>query len=188
MAEMRHEKQERTAGDEPNEQASPSLRAVVYVRISDDPEGTERDVDRQEVDCRAYAVHGWEVVAVYRENDTSAFKQRTIMRVPNPHRAARDAKARAAMLRAEADELRSLPANDAARQIEAKRAEHEARQRHLPNASGYPAGRTRPAPQRLPPRRARSRPVSVQRRPLALVRPGIGQEAMAASSVECSAT
>ena len=41
------------------------LRAVVYVRISDDPESTERGVDRQEADCRAYAVaHGWEVAAV----------------------------------------------------------------------------------------------------------------------------
>lgn len=36
-------------------------------------------MDRQEADCRAYAeAHGWEVVAVFRENDTSAFKQRTI--------------------------------------------------------------------------------------------------------------
>src|SRR5690625_5540073 len=42
-------------------------------------EGTERGVDRQEADCRAYAAaRGWEVVAVFRENDTSAFKQRTI--------------------------------------------------------------------------------------------------------------
>lgn len=56
-----------------------SSRAVIYVRISDDPEGTERGVDRQEADCRAYAAaHGWEVAAVFRENDTSAFKQRTI--------------------------------------------------------------------------------------------------------------
>lgn len=47
------------------------------------------------------------------------------MRTPNPHRAARDAKNQAAMLRAEADELRSLPINDAARQIEAKRTEQE---------------------------------------------------------------
>ena len=44
-----------------------------------DPESTERGVDRQEADCRAYAAaHGWEVAAVFRENDTSAFKQRTI--------------------------------------------------------------------------------------------------------------
>ncbi|RXW33489.1 recombinase family protein [Propioniciclava flava] len=66
-------------GHEQQEQAAGPLRAVVYVRISDDPEGTERGVDRQEADCRAYATaHGWEVVAVFRENDTSAFKQRTI--------------------------------------------------------------------------------------------------------------
>ncbi|MFT4231007.1 MAG: recombinase family protein, partial [Microbacterium sp.] len=80
---MGHEKQERTVGNEPDERAtaqgSPLLWAVVYVPISDDPEGTECGVDRQEADCRAYAAaHGWEVVAVYRENDTSAFKQRTI--------------------------------------------------------------------------------------------------------------
>lgn len=68
---MGHEQQEQNTG--------PSLRAVVYVRISDDPEGSERGVDRQETDCRAYAAaHGWEVAAVFRENDTSAFKQRTI--------------------------------------------------------------------------------------------------------------
>lgn len=69
-------------GQEQQEQATgsgSSTRAVVYVRISDDPEGTERGVDRQEADCRAYAAaHGWEVAAVFRENDTSAFKQRTI--------------------------------------------------------------------------------------------------------------
>ena len=70
---MGHEQEEQATGS-----ASP-LRAVVYVRISDDPEGSERGVDRQEADCRAYAAaHGWEVVAVFRENDTSAFKQRTI--------------------------------------------------------------------------------------------------------------
>ncbi|GAB3617689.1 hypothetical protein GCM10027416_22460 [Okibacterium endophyticum] len=42
-------------GHNEQEQAAESLRAVVYVRISDDPEGTERRVDRQETDCRAYA-------------------------------------------------------------------------------------------------------------------------------------
>lgn len=69
---MGHDEQDQATGAEP-------LRAVVYVRISDDPEGSERGVDRQEADCRAYAeAHGWEVVAVFRENDTSAFKQRTI--------------------------------------------------------------------------------------------------------------
>ncbi|WOF24609.1 AAA family ATPase [Microbacterium betulae] len=47
------------------------------------------------------------------------------MRTINPNRTAQDARARAAVARAEADELRSLPANDAARRIEAKRAEQE---------------------------------------------------------------
>ncbi|MDK9294597.1 recombinase family protein [Propionibacterium freudenreichii] len=65
--------------NEQEQAAEPSQRAVVYVRISADPESTERGVDRQEADCRAYAAaHGWEVAAVFRENDTSAFKQRTI--------------------------------------------------------------------------------------------------------------
>jgi DNA invertase Pin-like site-specific DNA recombinase len=60
-------------------QVEAGLRAVLYVRISDDPSGLERGVDRQEADCRALAeAHGMGVVAVYRENDTSAFKQRTI--------------------------------------------------------------------------------------------------------------
>jgi DNA invertase Pin-like site-specific DNA recombinase len=55
-------------------------RAVLYVRISDDPEGTEKGVDRQEADCRAYAeAQGLTVAEVFRENDTSAFKQRTIV-------------------------------------------------------------------------------------------------------------
>ena len=54
-------------------------RAVLYVRISDDPEGLEKGVDRQEADCRAFAEsHGYVVERVFRENDTSAFKQRTI--------------------------------------------------------------------------------------------------------------
>jgi DNA invertase Pin-like site-specific DNA recombinase len=54
-------------------------RAVVYVRISDDPQGLERGVDRQEADCRALAGDlGLDVVSVFRENDVSAFKQRTV--------------------------------------------------------------------------------------------------------------
>ena len=70
---MGHDQQEQDT------ESASSLRAVVYVRISDDPEGTERGVDRQEADCRAYAAaRGWDVAAVFRENDTSAFKQRTI--------------------------------------------------------------------------------------------------------------
>ncbi|MDR1186115.1 MAG: recombinase family protein [Bifidobacteriaceae bacterium] len=65
--------------DDKQEQGAAPLRAVVYVRISDDPEGTERGVDRQEADCRDYAAsRGMEVAEVFRENDTSAFKQRTV--------------------------------------------------------------------------------------------------------------
>lgn len=61
-------------------QATEQLRAVVYVRISDDPEGAERGVlTGRRRTGRAYAAaHGWEVAGVFRENDTSAFKQRTI--------------------------------------------------------------------------------------------------------------
>lgn len=60
--------------------ALPQRRAVLYVRISDDPEGLEKGVDRQEQDCRAFAkAHNMAVVEVFRENDTSAFKQRTIV-------------------------------------------------------------------------------------------------------------
>lgn len=47
------------------------------------------------------------------------------MRTVNPQRAARNAFARATLARAEADELRNLPVNDAARRIEAQRAEQE---------------------------------------------------------------
>jgi site-specific DNA recombinase len=55
------------------------VRVVLYVRISSDPGGLEKGVDRQEKDCRALAaVLGWDVVRVFRENDTSAYKQKTI--------------------------------------------------------------------------------------------------------------
>lgn len=54
-------------------------RAVAYVRISSDPLGMERGVETQEEDCRRYAAaQGWSVVRVFRENDTSAFKQKTL--------------------------------------------------------------------------------------------------------------
>jgi site-specific DNA recombinase len=56
-----------------------SLRVVLYVRISSDPDGLEKGVDRQEVDCRALAKSlGWVVVRVFRENDTSAYTRKTI--------------------------------------------------------------------------------------------------------------
>ncbi len=47
------------------------------------------------------------------------------MRTTNPERDARDARARAALARAEADELRVLPISEAAQLIDAKRAEQE---------------------------------------------------------------
>ena len=55
------------------------------------------------------------------------------MRVTNPHRNARDARTRAAFTLAEADELRALPINEAARRIETKQTEHENQQRHAAN-------------------------------------------------------
>ena len=67
------------------------------------------------------------------------------MRTTNPHRDARDARAKAALTRAEADELRSLPIIDAAKRLDAKRAEQErlrqqaierAQQLHDPFAHG----------------------------------------------------
>lgn len=52
---------------------------VFYVRISDDPEGLEMGVERQEPGCRAYAESlGFEVVEGLRADDTSVFKQCTI--------------------------------------------------------------------------------------------------------------
>lgn len=53
------------------------------------------------------------------------------MRLPNPHSAARDARTHAAVLRAEADQLRNLPVNDAARLIEAKRADLDQQRRQV---------------------------------------------------------
>lgn len=49
------------------------IRCVIYVRISQDRSGEALGVERQEEDCRALAARlGWEVVAVFIENDTSA--------------------------------------------------------------------------------------------------------------------
>lgn len=52
-------------------------------------------------------------------------RDRLGMRMANPYPDARDARARAARSRAEANELRGLPITDAARRIEAKHAEQE---------------------------------------------------------------
>ncbi|WP_323099831.1 recombinase family protein [Intrasporangium sp. YIM S08009] len=49
------------------------MRAVVYVRISSDPNGKGLGVARQEKACRERAASlGWDVVAVYTDNDVSA--------------------------------------------------------------------------------------------------------------------
>ncbi len=62
--------------------------AAVYVRISEDKPGEDEEegagVRRQEADCRALAARlGWEVAEpVYVENDTSAFKRRSV-RLPD---------------------------------------------------------------------------------------------------------
>lgn len=54
-------------------------RAGAYVRISDARDEDTAGVDRQEADCRALAARrGWEIVEVYPENDTSAFKRRRV--------------------------------------------------------------------------------------------------------------
>ena len=54
-------------------------RAAIYVRISDDKAEDAAGVGRQEADCRALAERqGWSVGEVFVENDTSAYKRRTV--------------------------------------------------------------------------------------------------------------
>lgn len=49
-------------------------RAVIYCRISDDREGRQAGVGRQENECRRLAERlGWDVVAILIENDMSAY-------------------------------------------------------------------------------------------------------------------
>lgn len=49
------------------------LKAAVYTRISNDPEGRALGVERQEQDCLNLAKkHGFDVVEVYTDNDISA--------------------------------------------------------------------------------------------------------------------
>lgn len=50
------------------------VRVIIYCRISDDREGRGAGVARQEEACRARAErNGWDVVAVFIENDLSAY-------------------------------------------------------------------------------------------------------------------
>jgi site-specific DNA recombinase len=56
---------------------SKGRRAGIYVRISQDREGLEAGVTRQEEDCRALAKrNGWEIVEVYSDNDLSAYSKK----------------------------------------------------------------------------------------------------------------
>lgn len=49
------------------------MRAAVYVMISKDREGRSLGIARQEADARELAGrHGWDVVEVFSDNDTSA--------------------------------------------------------------------------------------------------------------------
>ncbi|WP_431680131.1 recombinase family protein [Kitasatospora sp. KL5] len=51
-----------------------SRRAAIYCRISQDRDGAGLGVARQEADCRALCERkGWQVVAVYPDNDVSAY-------------------------------------------------------------------------------------------------------------------
>ncbi len=57
---------------------APSPRAVVYTRVSSDPNDRGRSVTEQEVDCRAVCErNGWEVVRVFSDNDRSASRYAT---------------------------------------------------------------------------------------------------------------
>ncbi|MGW0169524.1 recombinase family protein [Streptomyces sp. NPDC003343] len=50
------------------------IRAVIYVRISQDRSGAHLGVDRQREDCEALAErNGWQVVETYIDNDLSAY-------------------------------------------------------------------------------------------------------------------
>ena len=47
---------------------------AVYVRLSQDRDGTKTSTKRQEADCRAVAkARGWKVAKVYTDNGVSAF-------------------------------------------------------------------------------------------------------------------
>lgn len=52
-------------------------QAVIYVRISQDRDGTALGTARQEKDCRALCErNGWEVATVLEDNDTSAYSRK----------------------------------------------------------------------------------------------------------------
>lgn len=52
------------------------MQAAIYCRLSVDPTGEKPSLGRQEKECRERAAReGWEVVRVYKDSDTSAFKE-----------------------------------------------------------------------------------------------------------------
>jgi site-specific DNA recombinase len=56
---------------------SPASRAVIYRRISSDPTGQQLGIERQELECRQLAEkQGWDIVAVFTDNDTSAYRSK----------------------------------------------------------------------------------------------------------------
>lgn len=80
-------------------------------------------------------------------------RNRAGMRMTNPLRNAQNARARATMTRAEAEELRGLPVNEAARRIETKHGEQEhLRQLAAERARQFP-NPFEPDPHRSNPRR-----------------------------------
>ena len=57
-------------------QAAP-VRVAIYARISEDTAGDSKGVDRQIEDARELAAsRGWEIAAIYTDNDLSAYKSR----------------------------------------------------------------------------------------------------------------
>lgn len=58
--------------------SSEPLRAAIYTRISNDPNGEQLGVTRQLEDCAALAERlSWQVVATFSDNDISAFSGKT---------------------------------------------------------------------------------------------------------------
>src|SRR5687768_2163278 len=56
-------------------EAEKEVRIGVYLRISDDPEGTERATDRQLEDCKRHAAgRGWQVADIFKDVDLSAYR------------------------------------------------------------------------------------------------------------------
>lgn len=58
----------------PGKATTATLRAAIYLRISNDPEGERAGVERQRAACEELvAARGWTLVDTYEDNDTSAY-------------------------------------------------------------------------------------------------------------------